>query len=428
MRVLIFEPRYKGHHFMYVRRLLDALAGLASEIIIATEPASAQSIEFHQHLDDASTPYRLYDRLTPAPVASKQHFWQQHLWLRLGQLRDAISELRPDHVYIPTADGLASLTGVPFIPWWFHLSRHIPIEANLLRCAFAYPTSEGKQRLKYRLLRATAARSCLTQLHTLDFIARENLQRLHPALAQRLSILPDPLDPVPSWPKIQARRELGLPEEGRYIGSVGTFEPRKGIEPLLAAFVKATADEGDRMLLVGKFDAAIRRNVDERYAELRRTKRLFLMDEYVTDRQLSMALSAMDVVAAPYVRHIGPSGIVLRALAAGRRVLVSDYGWCGQVVPRFDLGWACDTQNEAVFTASIQQALRQVDAGEFTLTPLQQKLLRFSSPDNFAMIWRARLRARLGLPTEQDLLEWHEVVAGMESAPVTGLHVGTKSL
>ena len=56
----------------------------------------------------------------------------------------------------------------------------------------------------------------------------------------------EPLD------KASARRELGLPEDGQFIGTVSSLVPYEGIEDLLAAFVRLAADIPHlRLLIVG---------------------------------------------------------------------------------------------------------------------------------------------------------------------------------
>ena len=56
------------------------------------------------------------------------------------------------------------------------------------------------------------------------------------APAARFGLIPEPVEEGTAIDRDEARRRLAIPSGGRYVAMVGTLEPRKGIEELLAAF------------------------------------------------------------------------------------------------------------------------------------------------------------------------------------------------
>ena len=129
-------------------------------------------------------------------------------------------------------------------------------------------------------------------------------------------------DPVESKPRIDqgvARRRLGVPESGRYLGSVGLMDERKGIDRLITAFANAPLEPDDRLLLVGQSSLAVRDLLEGPMADLVRDGRIVAIDRYVDNEEFSAAISALDVVCTPYPQHIGSASVVIRAAAAGAR-------------------------------------------------------------------------------------------------------------
>ncbi len=72
----------------------------------------------------------------------------------------------------------------------------------------------------------------------------------------------------------------------------------------------------------------------------------------------------MDVIAAVYPQHTGSASIVIRAAAAGRPVLGSDYGWIGRTIEKHGLGLACRPSDESSILRGISWAFRCPEVDE----------------------------------------------------------------
>ena len=131
------------------------------------------------------------------------------------------------------------------------------------------------------------------------------------------------------------------------------------------------------------------------------------LDRYLTVDELNDTLSSLELVCTPYPRHIALASIVLRAAAARRPVLATDYGWCARIVPAFQLGWTCNVRDIDEFARAIPTRLEQ--AADWQRTPAAEQLIKFHAPQNFAATFTARLRERLGQPPLPGTVAWHDL-------------------
>jgi hypothetical protein len=127
----------------------------------------------------------------------------------------------------------------------------------------------------------------------------------------------------------------------------------------LAAFDRSPLAADDRVLLVGRATPPIRELLQTRYDQLIRQQRIVVVDRYVSDDELGAAFFAADVVAVTHPRQIGSSGTLVRAAAAERYLLTSDFGWVGWVTKLFQLGSAVDVVDAGALTAALTTALER---------------------------------------------------------------------
>jgi glycosyltransferase involved in cell wall biosynthesis len=411
MHVLVFEPDHSGHHFPYLRIMLPAVARLASRVSLVTGRDAVDSVEFKAHLAPAIDGIHVHavaqpPKGNPLDVAKA----------KLADLRASMQSLKPDHLLIPYADGITQLISLRWYLGNRILPRGVESEALHLRGGFAYPVRGWVDHTRKRLSLASLAHAPWTVVHHLDPIPYDYIQRRGGSLARRTQLMPDPVEQPPPLGHADARRALGLPEDGRYTGCVGALDGRKGIDLLLRAFQLAALRSTDRLLLMGRLEDSIRSVFGSQIAQLHRDGRLFLFDQHVNHEQIHLGLSAMDVVCTPYPRHIGSASIVIRAAAAGRPVLSSGFGWMGYVVPRFGLGSVCDVADPDAFARALTAAL-DGSAG-YRPGPGAERFVAFHSPANFAAAWTERIRRRLGLPPGHiNRRQWDWVLEAADSTP-----------
>ena len=127
--------------------------------------------------------------------------------------------------------------------------------------------------------------------------------------------------------RAEARRRLGLPEEGFVFLSIGFLQPHKGFDRAVRAF-SGLADHGCRLEIVGALrveDFEYVAYVDELRAQVEATPGVTLHDEYVSDAEFDMWIVAADALVLPY-RLIWSSGVCERAALYHRPVIASRIG------------------------------------------------------------------------------------------------------
>jgi len=115
------------------------------------------------------------------------------------------------------------------------------------------------------------------------------------------------------------------------------------------------------------------------------SRRIHAVDRVLSARDLWLSLCAADIVAVPYQRHVGSSGIVARAARLGRPLLASDYGWVGEATTRYGLGEVV----EAKSIDAIARGLERLVASGLTSTRTERSLpyVSFNTEEQFIARW-----------------------------------------
>jgi glycosyltransferase involved in cell wall biosynthesis len=405
MRILIFEPNLTGHHGPYLRHLIGGLVELGQRPTVVTRWDARRQPELGIHIGDIA---ELADFDTSVEVSASSP--RRLAAAYVACLEAALVRHTPEHVWIPYADGMAQVLGARALALR-SLKRPLgcELEGLLFRGGFAYENQRRAKRIEYRLSRFLTLRAGWSVLHLLDPLPYEQMPRANKRVMPRISLMPDPVEPVASIERIEARRQLGLPEEGRYTCCAGRLDRRKGVHLLLAAFQAAQSrlSPTDRLLLAGPLAPDARVLLEHEYGQLLADGRILLIDRVLSVEKIVLALSAADVISTPYPNHIGSASFVIRAAAVGRPVLGSDFGWIGHVVPRFRLGWTCQVYDIEAFAAALVASLER--AAAWRPSDAAERFIDYHSPENFQAHWTARLRVRLGEPPHPRLFPWSAV-------------------
>jgi glycosyltransferase involved in cell wall biosynthesis len=88
-------------------------------------------------------------------------------------------------------------------------------------------------------------------------------------------------------------------------------------------------------------------------------------DGFVTDDEMHALFGCASLVLMPYQRHVGSSGVLVRAAAAGVPVLCQRYGMLGQLVEDRRLGLTVDTGSPEAIAAGLALFLDPAGAYPF---------------------------------------------------------------
>ncbi len=400
MHVLVYEQEHAGHYLQYVGSLLPALRELDTRVTVALTEYAVGSPEFRTFLEPRLSGASVE---TCVPRARAGMRWGDRP-LAYRQFRAVIDRVKPDHVLVPSADILTSAM-------WLHrlrgcLPRGVEAEAGL----HWGPARAGsmKSLAKQLVYRATQSLSGWSRLLFVDPLVVESLGVWRALMRGRAEVLPDPVREIPPLDQRESRRSLGLPEEGRLAVSVGYLDERKAVPQILRAFRAGADPASDYLVIAGDVLPRYARMIETEYADLVASRRIILMNRFLSGGEMDAALRAADFVCTPYVEFHNLSSVVLRATAAGRPVLTHDHGWCRTMVERFGLGVACSIHSDEALAGAMRALFR--DARNHKPGEAVRRLLEFHRPENYSRTWLTRLRRRLGKPDVTPARTWDWVM------------------
>jgi glycosyltransferase involved in cell wall biosynthesis len=146
-----------------------------------------------------------------------------------------------------------------------------------------------------------------------------------------------------------ARSRLGVPSGRKLLLFFGEIRGRKGVWKLLDSVTILKPEETARICLaiVGRTEAPVERELTSRLEKLVADTPLTIIRraQYVDEIELGEWFTAADVVLAPYVRHVGMSGILLLAAAHRAPVIAQDFGLMGRLTRERGLGVTANPSN-----------------------------------------------------------------------------------
>jgi Glycosyl transferases group 1 len=402
---MIFDPHDRGHYLTYIRYILTE-ACIAERVTLVLQEDITSSEAYRTQLSPYVRDVEIDSAITPGSFRRGSAL--------LADFQRAVRRHKPDHVWIPSGDLLVRQCNLTHLFRNCSFARGMEAECGMVEIRFHHSSPRLRGQMRQLLERTLLRHGPWQRLHTIDPTAFGWMRTRDQRLARRFALIPDPVEDFTPVTKQHARRELGIPTDGTYIGTVGSHAiPRKGTNLLLDAFARAKLGSHDRLLIAGPLGEKLHNRLRSEFSQLCRADRVILLDRYLTDVELMMAISAMDVVCTPYFDHLGSSGIVLRAAQLERCVLAPDQGWFAYMIPRFGLGETGHILESTALARSLETAL--VRSREFQISPACRRLIRYSHPSNFARLWAVRLRQRMGLPELNELHTWQWVLQAMGS-------------
>jgi glycosyltransferase involved in cell wall biosynthesis len=409
MRVLIIEQRCDyGHLLNYVQYLVRAFAPLGCEIVIAVPNAAPESAQFKRYL----SPYQSRFRLEVIPSRE----YATSMWRMVSTdarvFRALIDRVKPDAVYLPTADGAAQSLALSRLALLRSGFSQVHSEALLIRVPAAYGMSRRPPFLTKMAIRAMP----FDVVHYIDPVTFDWVLRcVGGSAARRARFIADPIEPLPLPAQSTARAMLGLPERKKLIMSIGMQDHRKGVDYLIEACARWQPAEPAGIVLAGMLSAQIKELVTTEYRHLVDNGRLIVLDRYLSHEEINACCAAGNLIATPYRPHPHPSAIVLYAASAGKMVLAANNGWFAYMVPKFSLGRLCDPQNPDLLAETLNLALGEAEA--YKVSPAAKRLVEFNRSENFVLQWRRELSRMMGRSEDASPRDWEWVLNGEEEKP-----------
>ena len=356
--LLLYEPRTEGHHLGWLRFIAEDLLSANFQLSIAADlrPGARERVE--QNLAGLLGEVKL--------ISAYDESGRRHLDGKARSVAHCLKTSDAENVFLCALDEIAShcWRGATFglrpppelrgrIGGIYHRPRFLAASKWSLDRALKIP---GFQ----RLLRENWWRQIL---FVDEFLAAE-LQSANPAAP--IFFLPDACPSGYDGDAVAARKTLEIPADKKVFLFYGTGARRKGLHVAVEAMLQLPPESPAFLLCAGQQNPAGKTATG--LAQLVRQNRARLLDRYVTVEEEKMCFTASDAVLLPYLNHFGTSGVLSRAMSAGKPVIVSDEQLLGWLTREHRLGLVFPSGNVSALAQNLRQMtqLSAADLNQFT--------------------------------------------------------------
>jgi D-inositol-3-phosphate glycosyltransferase len=192
-----------------------------------------------------------------------------------------------------------------------------------------------------------------------------------------IDVIPHGIVPVKnSLQKMDARKKLGIPENKKVLLFFGSIRENKGLNILLKSMKEVVSQNSDVLLVIA---GAVPRDTSfQPYQDIieknNLSQNIRKIIEFIPDEEVDYYFAACDDVVLPYIRFESQSGVLLRAYAHKKPVIVSDIGAMGELVRSDQVGIAVQPNDEKSLSSAINEILKnQNKFSSFYTSRLQAK-------------------------------------------------------
>ena len=355
--LLLYEPRTEGHHLGWLRFIAEDLLSANFRLSIAADlrPGSRERVE--QNLAGLFGEVKLF--------SAYDENGRRHLDGKARSVEHCLQASGAENIFLCALDEIAShcWRGATFglrpppelrgrIGGIYHRPRFLEAPKWSPGRALKIPGFN-------RLLRENWWRQIL---FVDEFLAADS-QKQNPSAP--IYFLPDPCPPGYDGDAPAAKTKLEIPADRKVFLFYGTGARRKGLHIAVEAMLQLPPESPAFLLCAGQQNPAGKTAAG--LAQLVRQHRARLLDRYVTVEEEKLCFAASDAVLLPYLNHFGTSGVLSRAMSAGKPVIVSDEQLLGRLTREHRLGLVFPSGNVSALAQSLRQMtqLSIADSNQF---------------------------------------------------------------
>lgn len=312
--ILLFEPRYEGHHLPWSGMIAQTLVDAGLTVCFAHGQAKEQLVRF----DDAFPSLRNQLDCIAVPGDGSS----------LAELAAVSTDC--ERILVPNLDAFASnmfrrAAVRPSLPralrhklyGIYHRPR--PLDSLERGVQTAWKRLGFKRLMKHNPLRGIGV---LDE----DLVGR---------IDGPIEWIPDFWRPLAQIDRDGARKAFGIPTHVRALLFFGVSHRRKGLDLAIEAFEQAPL-KNTLLFVAGK--QVLESQMMLRLHALVNAGRAVVHDRYLSENEMGAAFTACDEVLVPYRSHYGSSNVLSTAASIGRPVIASDHHLIGRRVQREHLG------------------------------------------------------------------------------------------
>jgi len=344
--LLLYEPRTEGHHLGWLRFITEDLLSANVRLSLAVDLRPEAKGKIEDHLSGLLSEVKLLPAYDEAG--------RRHGDGKAGSVLACLRQSGADHVFLCALDEIASAC------WRRATFGILPPEELRGRVGGIYhrprflaaPGWSPDRWLKQPGFRRLLGGGWLRQLLLVDEYLAQDLRNQFPAAP--VFFLPDPCPAGYDGEVRTARQALALPADKKIFLFYGGGYRRKGLHLAVRALQDLPPDSAAFLLCAGLLNPA--GETASGLEALVRQGRACLINRYVSVAEEKNCFAASDVVLLPYLNHFGTSGVLSRAMAAGKPVIVSDEQLLGRLTREQGLGLLFPSGDVKMLREKIQQA------------------------------------------------------------------------
>ncbi|MEI7533375.1 MAG: glycosyltransferase [Verrucomicrobiae bacterium] len=356
--LLLYEPRTEGHHLGWLRFIADDLLSVNFQLTIAADLRAGSRERVEQNLAGLLGEVKL--------ISAYDADGRRHLDGKARSVAHCLKTSGAENVFLCALDEIASdcWRGATFgfrpppelrgrIGGIYHRPRFL--EA---------PHWSLDRLLKISGFNRLLREGWLQQVLFVDEFLAAEMQKKNPAAP--IFFLPDACPSGYDGDTLTARTKLEILSNRKVFLFYGTGARRKGLHVAVEAMLQLPPESPAFLLCAGQQNPAGK--TADGMAQLVRQNRARLLDRYVTIEEEKLCFAASDAVLLPYLNHFGTSGVLSRAMSAGKPVIVSDEQLLGRLTREHQLGLVFPSGNVSTLAQRLNQATQfsMADTDQFS--------------------------------------------------------------
>jgi glycosyltransferase involved in cell wall biosynthesis len=349
MRVLMVETGGRGGLYSYTDDLCRSLCEIGADVTVLTNslwPDLPRPFKIERHLFEITVPEKKW---------SKLHWAFDRFWRTFG------NSLRRNRFAEKNNFDIAHIQiGLPLIDQFFlkPLARHLPVVLTV------HDVQPHSQHFYTRHIILKRYFNIPDRLIVHYERGKKQLVENYGICADRINVICHGMRSLcnPAVPS-DARKKLNLPLERDILLFFGTIRADKGLDILLRA-LQILRTHNPRILLV--IAGPVPREVSfETYSNMIEKHNLSAYVQtfirFISDDAVDYFFAASDIVVLPYLRFESQSGVLLRAYAHKKPVVVSNVGAIGESVHADKIGLVVEPGNPQSLAEAIASVSNNIE-------------------------------------------------------------------
>lgn len=316
MKIVYIDSSVDGHHVPYIR----ALTTISSDAVVIW-PKEISSVKSKQII-------------CPFPTNKRRTLWGFLKWIR--KVKKLADRETPDVVHFLTGDDFYRFFGLG------------------LSAFSKYKTIVTLHWMRNGWLGKASTKCIAKQVDTVVVHSCYIKKELSATGIMNVQHVEYPQFGTTYYKKEEACKYWGIDPSIPLIACIGNTRYDKGLDVLLKALEKI--DVPFQLLVAGKAAYFNRTYIENEISNYRCRVKLHL--DYLSDEELSLAVSAADIIALPYRKKFdGASGPMVDGVSHSKMIVGPNHGNLGYAIRMYHLGYTFETEDVCSLADAIQTAL-----------------------------------------------------------------------